>query len=252
MNIIIHFKSLFFGLWVTTALLLFANNILDVTHRFGWGVVFVLTFITFLAIYQTGRGVVFSIAPIGIILSSLSLLFFIDSTFKRSVFAIAVGFLYYMSLLAIVRMRNNPKDVTARALLSMSIISTVFFYFAAAYGVYINFYIPLWIFVLINSVVLFFISFTSFRAYTKRSSLRLILVSILISFCIAEITWMINFWPFGYLTDAASVVLFYYVIWDMFVMDFTGNLSKKRVANNILICLILFLLVIVSSKWVLI
>lgn len=251
MNIlIIHFRSVIFTILVLIILLLFANNILDISEKSGLFVVVILLVIIFYATHKIGRRFIFTIIPIGIIISSLALLYFIDSTFKRSLFAISVGIIYYSAFLGIVRMKNNSRDITARTFFSISIISTIFFFFAAFYGVYINFEIPLWFFLSISSIFLFFITFTSLRIYSK-NAYRAFLGSAIISFLIVQIMWMMNFWPFGYLTNASVIVLFYYIIWDMFIMVFTITLSKKRVISNIMIGLCLLSILLFTSRWVL-
>ncbi len=251
MNVlIIHFRSIVFTVPVSIILLLFANNVLDISEKSGLFVIGGLLIVTFYTTHIIGRNFIFTIIPIGIIISSLALLYFIDSNFKRSFFAIGVGIVYYSALLGINRMKNNSRDITAKTFFSISIISTIFFFFAAFYGVYINFEIPLWFFLSISVVFLFFITFASLKVYSK-NIYRAFLGSAIISFLIVQIMWMMNFWPFGYLTNASVIVLFYYIIWDMFIMVFTITLSKKRVLNNIIIGLSLLFMLLFTSRWVL-
>ncbi len=251
MNVlIIHFRSIVFTVLVSIILLLFANNVLDISEKSGLFVIGGLLIVTFYTTHIIGRNFIFTIIPIGIIISSLALLYFIDSNFKRSFFAIGVGIVYYSALLGINRMKNNSRDITAKTFFSISIISTIFFFFAAFYGVYINFEIPLWFFLSISVVFLFFITFASLKVYSK-NIYRAFLGSAIISFLIVQIMWMMNFWPFGYLTNASVIVLFYYIIWDMFIMVFTITLSKKRVLNNIIIGLSLLFMLLFTSRWVL-
>ncbi len=251
MNVlIIHFRSIVFTVLVSIILLLFANNVLDISEKSGLFVIGGLLIVTFYTTHIIGRNFIFTIIPIGIITSSLALLYFIDSNFKRSFFAIGVGIVYYSALLGINRMKNNSRDITAKTFFSISIISTIFFFFAAFYGVYINFEIPLWFFLSISVVFLFFITFASLKVYSK-NIYRAFLGSAIISFLIVQIMWMMNFWPFGYLTNASVIVLFYYIIWDMFIMVFTITLYKKRVLNNIIIGLSLLFMLLFTSRWVL-
>ncbi len=251
MNIlIIHFRSLLFAFFALAFLLLFANDVLFFSDKLSLSVIGFFLLITFYATYKIEKKIIFAIIPISIIISALALLFFIDSVIKRDIFAIGVSIVYYSAFLAIVRLRNNSKDMTARTFFSISIISTIFFFFAASYGIYINFEIPLWIFITIGILFLVFMTFASLYTYSK-NIYRTLLASTILSFLIAQIMWMMNFWPFGYLTDSCILVVFYYVLWDMHIMIFTNTLSKKRVVNNIIIGMLLLFMLLFTSRWVL-
>ncbi len=251
MNIlIIHFRSIVFAVIALILLLLFANDILFFSEKSSFFLIGIFLLITFYATYKIEKRFIFAIIPISIIVSALALLFFIDSVIKRDIFVVGVSVVYYSAFLAIVRMKNNSKDMTARTFFSISIISTIFFFFAASYGIYINFEIPLWIFITIGILFLIFMTFASLHTYST-NTYRTLLASTILSFSIAQIMWMMNFWPFGYLTNSSIVVVLYYVLWDMYVMVFTNTLSKKRVINNIAIGMILLFILLFTSRWVL-
>ena len=251
MNIlIIHFRSIVFAVIALILLLLFANDILFFSEKSSFFLIGIFLLITFYATYKIEKRFIFVIILISIIVSALALLFFIDSVIKRDIFVVGVSVVYYSAFLAIVRMKNNSKDMTARTFFSISIISTIFFFFAASYGIYINFEIPLWIFITIGILFLIFMTFASLYTYST-NTYRTLLASTILSFSIAQIMWMMNFWPFGYLTNSSIVVVLYYVLWDMYVMVFTNTLSKKRVINNIAIGMILLFILLFTSRWVL-
>ncbi len=251
MNILIfHFRSIVFTLLALIILVLFANDILIISEKSSIFIIIFFLAITFYATHKINRRFIFTIVPIGIMVSGLALLFFIDSTIKRDIFAISVSIVYYSAFLSIVRMKNNPKDITAKTFFSIAIISTIFFFFAASYGVYINFDVSLWIFLTVNVFFLFFVTFASLRIYSKNMH-KAFLGSAILSFCMIQIMWMMNFWPFGYLTNASVVIVFYYIMWDILIMIFTETLSKRKVLNNVILGICLLFILLGTSKWVL-
>jgi len=65
----------------------------------------------------------------------------------------------------------------------------------------------------------------------------------------AEIVWILNFWPFGYLTTGVISLIFYYVFWDLIQCHFFNMLSKKRVLGHMLIFGFLVAMVLSSTRW---
>ena len=66
---------------------------------------------------------------------------------------------------------------------------------------------------------------------------------------IMEISWVLNFWPFGYLTTGVVMLIFFYLLWDLAHSHLLDMLSKRRVAANVVFFGILATIVLVSSKW---
>ncbi|MEN8252204.1 MAG: hypothetical protein ABFQ53_01325 [Patescibacteria group bacterium] len=201
--------------------------------------------------WSVGKKFIFVFLPLSLTISSLGLLFFIDSLKEQQIFGFLVFLLFYISLLGIKRISTNPFDMTARSLFSATLIANIFFFYALIYGVYINFNIPLYLFIGVNFLFVLIVTVVSLRAYCSNYK-RIFLYSIIIAFSMIQLVWMANFWPFGYLTMAAITLMFYYVLWDLVQMVFLETLSKKRIVITIIFCVVLTLLVLLTTQWILV
>jgi hypothetical protein len=73
--------------------------------------------------------------------------------------------------------------------------------------------------------------------------------SLILGLIMAEIVWVLNFWPFGYLTTGVITLIFYYVFWDLATCHFLDELSQKRVIANMIFFGLLITLVLSSARW---
>lgn len=217
----------------------------------GWFVVSIFVIIAFLAGFNVGKRVVYAFFPCALALLSVGLLYFIDNTQEQQIFGLLISLLFYATLLGIKRIRKNPLDMTARSLFSAALIATMFLFYAVVYGFYINFNIPLWLFLTIHFIFVAFITFVSLRAYSSDHR-RIILYSVVIAFAMIQLVWMANFWPFSYLTMATISLMFYYALWDLVQMVFLETLSKKRIVITIIYCVVLTLAVLLTTQWLLV
>ncbi len=201
--------------------------------------------------WNVGKNIIYAFLPFAVSMSSLGLLYFIDDMREKQIFGILVAMLYYATLLGIKRISKNPFDMTARSLFSSSLIATIFLFYAVVYGYYINFSIPLWMFILTNFFFVAMVTFVSLRAYSSDYR-RIMLYSIIIAFAMMQLVWMANFWPFGYLTMATISLMFYYVLWDLVQMTFLETLSKRRIVITIIYCVVLTMAVLITTQWLLV
>ncbi len=218
-----------------------------------WGAVGagLLLLVSFFAGWNVGKKILYAFLPCALAMSSLGLLYFIDNTREQQIFGVIVSMLYYTALLGIKRIRKNPLDMTARSLFSAALISTIFIFYAVAYGTYINFNIPLWLFILVHFVFVTMITLVSLRAYSSDMR-RVFLYALTIGFAMMQLVWMANFWPFSYLTTATVSLMFYYVLWDLVQMVFLGTLSKRRIVVIIIYCTVLTLSLLLTAQWLLV
>ncbi len=217
------------------------------------GLVLALLLVVFgvFAGWNVGKNAFFAFLPLSLTVSSLGLLYFIDNLREQQIFGFLIALLFYMTLLSIKRIAKNPLDMTARSLFSASVIATVFLFYAVVYGLYINFSVPLWLFITGHFLFIAIITFVCLRAYSHDYR-RIFLYSIVIAFAMIQLVWMANFWPFGYLTMAAITLMFYYVLWDLAQMVFLEILSKKRIIITIIYCIVLTLAVLLTTQWLLV
>lgn len=215
----------------------------------GWLLFFVACFGIFVS-RIVGKRFLFAILTVSLGLSSIGLLYFIDNLQEKQIFGALVSLLFYMLLLGIKRISDNPFDMTARSLFSSALIAIVFLFYSVVYGIYINFDVPLWLFMLIHFVFVASVTFVSLRAYSSNYK-RIFLYSLVIAFAMAQLVWMANFWPFGYLTTATISLMFYYVLWDLVQMFFLDTLSKKHIITTIVYCVALVIMLLLTTQWLL-
>lgn len=177
------------------------------------------------------------------------LLSLIDTALERQLFVMIAGSMYYLGLLALYRLRYAPTDKTAQSMLSVAVMSAVFFFYAGIYGFYVNFNFPLW-----GLILLFFFgtgaaSYQTFVVRVRKDRRRALSYSLTIALLMGEMAWVFGFWPFGYLTTGAIALILYAILWDIAFAVFHRELSIQRVALRILFFLGLILLLLWSTPW---
>ena len=190
----------------------------------------------------------FSIIPVIFSLTALTLLYLIDSEMQKQLFIALSTLMYYLSLLGSFRLRRFSGDQTARGMIAASLAATMFLFYSATYGVYLNFIIQEWVLMILFLGATFMVSYQYFISINE-NSYEVINYSVLLGFVMAEVAWVINFWPFGYLTTGVILLIFYYILWDLIQSYFLNILSKKRVVANMLFFSSLIGLILFSSKW---
>lgn len=190
-----------------------------------------------------------SFLPLFLSFSMPSFLSLVDSQGEKTVIAIIAAGMYYLGFLALYRIRHAPNDGTARAFLSISMLSVLFFFYSAAFGFYLNFSVPLWSLILAFSIGSFGAAYQTLAAALPNNRARVTLYSSAIAFGTAEIAFLISFWPFGYLTAGSAMLLFFYIPWNMANSLFLGTLSRKRTVSYLLVTIMLLGLLLLSAPW---
>jgi hypothetical protein len=244
-------------------------------HAHVLGIVFVLLLMALFQGWKIGHKWKFSILPIFFVLSSVALLYFVTIQYEQQAFIILASFMYYLALLGAYRLSKYEGDQTAIGINKAVTIATIFFMYASAYGLYLNFLVPLYSLIITYLLATFFVSYQYFsiinplkeketenedkaiktedkskaaeRVYSKKTVWA---YSLLISLAMSEIAWTMNFWPFGYLTSGVIALILYFILWDIIRDHFLNILSKKRVVMNLVICSCLITLILLSSKWI--
>lgn len=180
--------------------------------------------------------------------SSMSLLYLINFNPEKQIFIVIASALYYLGMIGILRLRDYDRDETARGLLSAVSLATLFFFYSSLYGFYLNFAVPLWALMLLFLLATYAISYYYFCLFVFEKKIVRI-ISLVLGLAIAEIGWIINFWPFGYLTTGVIMLMIFFVFWDLAQSYFLKNLSMKRVFANLFIVLLLCFMVLATSRW---
>lgn len=190
-----------------------------------------------------------SFIPILISVSAPSLIAFIDSPAERYVFSLLSSAIFYMAFLGLYRLRFVPSDDTARAFLSIAALSALFFFYAGEYGFYLNFDVPLATLVIAFALGSCGAAYQTLYAALPQDRGRVFLYALAIGFGMGEVSWILSFWPFGYLTAGATALVIFFVLWDMALSFFLGSLSRKRTLAYLFVSLFLIGILIGTSPW---
>ena len=192
----------------------------------------------------------YSILPVLFSLSSVALLYLITAFSEQQVFIVIASLIHYLALFGAYRLGKYSKDQTARGMNMAAASLTIFFAYAGTYGLYLNFNIPLYFLMLVYFFVTVFVSYQFLSIIEPMDTRRVWVYSFLLGLVMAEIAWVINFWPFGYLTTGVIALILYYILWDLIQSSFSGILSKKKVVANAIFFSLLIIFILLTSKWI--
>ncbi len=182
--------------------------------------------------------------------SSTVLLSFIDHPTERSVFIGLAALAHYLFLLGLVRLRQTPRDTTAKAFLDTAATVTLFLAFAGAYGIYLNFDIPAAALMLAYGLSAWFVSGWHLRlAAGEGKGREASLYALIIALVMAEIGWATSLWPFGYLMSGVTALMFYHALVDLADSALRGHLSVRQTLLRILLFFSLAALLLATSRW---
>ncbi len=191
----------------------------------------------------------FSVLPVFFTLSSVALLYLVALGYEQQIFIALAAGMYYIALLGAHRLGLYSGDKTARGMNMSAMAATIFFAYAAAYGLYLNFLVPLYDLMLAYGLVTLLVSCQYFFIIKSDDRKKVWMYSFLLALAMTEIVWTMNFWPFGYLTTGVIALILYYVLWDLIQSYFLNLLSQKRVVANMIFFSVLIVLVLLSAKW---
>jgi hypothetical protein len=228
----------------------FGNYISSSSGGFWLGMFLVFILLTYF--YQIAKRVSrrTSMTPMPVLfaLSTWGLLYFVQSSKQQYVLMALAAIAYYFVHISLYRLNLYYKDQTARGIIAAGSVATIFLFYAASYGIYLNFDIPLWALILAEMAVTILVSFQHFWLINDNKN-NVLNYSLILGLVMAEIVWILNFWPFGYLTTGVITLIFYYVFWDLATCHFLDELSKRRVVANMIFFGLLVTLVLYSARW---
>ena len=201
------------------------------------------------AAYIIGRQWLFVFIPMIYSIVTIAMLALIDPPVQIHIFVVLSTVVYYVTLLSVHRLRNFMQDQTARGLLVATSTVTIFFFYAAAYGFYLNFEVPLWGLMIAFFLVTFIVSYNYLSIISLQRARGALLHSAALGFAMTQLIWAMSFWPFGYLTTGVIALIFYYILWDLIQSYFLNLLSRKRVVANVIFFTVLAGMVLISSRW---
>lgn len=181
--------------------------------------------------------------------STLLLLSLIDIVFEQQVFVWVATILFYSSLLGIYRLKIIPGDETARALLNTAALASLFFTYAAAYGLYLNYTVPLSLLMLVFFLATGIVAFQTLYWAGRDNARKIFLAALALGAVMGELIWLVHFWPFGYLTIGAAMLIFFYLLWRLALDLLRGSMTGKRMLIEGVTLLVLLTLLLATSPW---
>ncbi len=238
-----HLKSLIYSILflATLGVLIFNENL------FWYVSIFLIVFSIFVS-QKADKGKHFYLILAIFSISTTMIFYLIDESLIRGIFSILASLVYYFILLGTFRLRSYSKDQTARGIVSGTLFANFFLFYAGFYGLYINFSIPLWFLMFVFLTVTFILSYRYFSLISSEK-MKILSYSLILGTMMAEISWVISFWPFGYLTIGVIALIFYYMFWDIAQSYFINKISRRRIVVNLIFFSLIIGLILVSSRW---
>lgn len=173
----------------------------------------------------------------------------IDYDAEKHIFIAISALVNYFLLFGVYRISKKPDSETAKGVVAMSAMAVIFLFFSASYGVYLNFNIPSWMLMTFYFFNIALISYQYFLLIGEENKKKVLVYSLILGFGVLEMGWVVNFWPFGYLTTGVILLMFYYIIWDLSQNYFKNILSVKKVLVNLIFFMIASSVILYSSIW---
>lgn len=192
----------------------------------------------------------FAVLPFFFALSSVALLYLIGLFYEQQAFILLASGMYYLAIFGASRLGAYEKDQTARGMNMAATSTTIFFAYASAYGLYLNFLVPLYVLMLAYFLITLFVSYQYFSIIGPGQENTVWLYSFLLSLAMMELIWSMTFWPFGYLTTGVIALILYYMLWDIIQCHFLDILSQKRAISSAVLFSFLVLIILLTSKWI--
>lgn len=245
-----HFTVLFFSVLFFLALLFMSERSIVPawsSYLFSCGSLIALSIIA--ARKLTNRWYT-AYLPATLAFSVPFLLSLIDRGFETRVFIIAASALYYLALLGAYRLHQSPEDKTARAMLNLAALASLFFVFAATYGLYLNYEVPLALLLGVFFATSFVVAFQTFFAATApKDTRRSLLLAFVMGILMTELMWVVYFWPFGYVTIGAVMLIHFFILWNMSVDNLRHEFNLVRTLREGAMLLGLLALLLVTAHW---
>lgn len=220
------------------------------SHRHVFAVAIFLLVFSIYGGRKLGRKWKHSVLPAFFSISSVSLLYLIALGYEQQIFSALAAFMYYLSMLGAYRLGQYDDDKTAKGMNMAATASTIFFTYASAYGLYLNFLVPLYFLMIAYLIVTLLVSYQHFSIIKSDDKKTVWIYSFILALIMSELIWTMNFWPFGYLTTGVIALILYYIIWDVIQCYFHDMISRRRVASNLILFTFLIGFILLSAKWI--
>lgn len=240
--------------------------------------VFFLVFSVFV-VWPLARKLRFLAIPFFLSLGSLIMLSLIDQLVEKHVFITVSSLVYYLALMSAYRLKHYDCDLTAQGMINVAVVATIFFWYVSNYGWFLNFKIEPWFLVLTFLFSTFLITLPSFRicasmqlkrkkqardfmnnkkheneaglvpTYMLINNWLIVFLNIILSLVMAQLVWILSFWPFGYLTTGVISLIVYFVFWDTIRNFIQGTLTGRKVIISVFWASLFVSALLLTTRW---
>lgn len=263
MNYII--KNIFFSAWLLVIITMFlVANIPD----FAIGVLFIVSgfFISLSAGAQS-----FTLARLPFLFIAGCFLFFyltpVEIVGDGFLLVLAVAFflvLYFNGLFSLLFKalpnvaEENLADFLkkyelARSLALALLLVTAFLWYTNAFIIYLVLGMPFYIALLVVFFITFLLTSYLLKVYSMSDKIELneelLLYAWTSGLVVSELSWIVGFWPFGYLTAAFIITIIYYTIISILKEYLFGEVRKKDVIGNLIFAILIIIVIFNYTNW---
>lgn len=200
-----------------------------------------------------------TLLPALLILGSLPTVSLMASAYIRYFVIAVLAISLYLLLLSKSRLKDNPVDKIALALLN-GINFLIFFVWAnLIFASFINFsdqVFPAWVMLLVTALISFIVSkdtlINSLFLKVKSGELRrndLNVGALITALITSELAWALIFFPFRYRSSAVILFSFFYLAFTSTQFFLTKEEKSRKLAKDIVIVLIAVAVILLTSKW---
>lgn len=146
------------------------------------------------------------------------------------------------------------KYETSRNLVFVFLFWAAFAWYVNAFAIYSIFGYPSYLLLLIIFFITFLLTSFAIRVYAapRKENKNLqppAIYSWAIGLVMVQMSWIIGFWPFGYLTAAFIITIIYYVTLAAVKEYFFGKMEARRVAKELLFGLAVIVVIFYFTRW---
>lgn len=254
---------MFFRLYPILTTILFVGlvffTLFYFSHEFVWWVLGGGAVVIYILVRLSVGRFTSTILPTLLILGSLPTISLMASPYIRYFVIIVLSFSLYLQLLSKSRLKENPADKIALALLS-GINFLVFFVWAnLIFASLINFsdiIFPNWLMLSITALISFIVAKdtleNSLFLKIKSGELRkndLNVGSLITAIATSEAAWALTFYPFRYRSSAVILFSAFYLAFTTTQFFLTKEEKGRKLAKDIILVVIAIAIILLTSKW---
>jgi hypothetical protein len=229
------------------------------SHPFVWWILGVGALIIYISIYLSVGRLTSTILPALLIVGSLPTISLMASAYIRYFVIAVLAVALYLQLLAKSRLKSNPADNVAVALLSGINFLVFFVWSNLIFASFINFsdtVFPDWLMLLITALVSFIVAKdtleNSLFLKIKSGELRkndLNVGGLITAIATTETAWALTFFPFRYRSSAVILFAIFYLAFTSTQFFLTKEEKSRKLAKDIVLVVVAVAIILLTSKW---